>query len=147
MPAIPNLKPDLDFEGGLIGSFRRLTGRVKIIVYAKAAGDEAGLNLLRSAHSQIDSLEARAKSAASRDLLVTYNENWRVYQNSEGKVFEEPVLTQRSFTNKLKLNTLEVSDATTFSLWFDTADIFSGHSILVTFRDGIEGDCDTMLWG
>jgi len=147
MPSLPRLKPDPNFEGNLVGRFRRFTGSVKISVYAKAARDEAGMDLLRSAYSRIDALEMRAKLAAARDLLETYNESWRVYRNSEGQVFEDPVLTERSFPYKLNLNTLEVSDVSTVSLWFDTADIFDGHSILVTFRDGIDSDCDAKLWG
>jgi hypothetical protein len=150
MPKLPKLKPDPMFAGHLVGRFRTITGEVKISVRLEAANSEAGMELVRSSVAEIDSFERRAKSVAARDLLSVYEESWRVYKTVEDGVYktvEGRKLDESSFGKILRLASLEVTDPTTLCLWFDTKEIFGGHSILVTFHDGSDGSCDAQLWG
>lgn len=150
MPKLPKLKPEPMFAGHLVGRFRTFTGEVKISVRPEAANSEAGMELVRSSVAEIDSFERRAKSVAARDLLSVYEESWRVYETVEAgvrKTVEGRKLDESSFGNMLRLDVLEIIDPSTVCLWFETKEIFGDHSILVTFHDGVDGECEAQLWG
>jgi hypothetical protein len=48
---------------------------------------------------------------------------------------------------KLTPKTLEIYDSATVCIWIDTKDLFGGHRILVTLRDGGNECIDARLWG
>jgi hypothetical protein len=144
--AFPKLKPDEGIEGALCGTFRILTGPVRIFLPKAAANDEKAVALAKSAHHSFLRIERRAREYAADKLLETYHENWRAFAEGDGFV-QKPELSARSFAIKLTPMTLEIYDSVTVCIWFDTKDLFGGHRILVTLRDGGNECIDAQLWG
>lgn len=53
----------------------------------------------------------------------------------------------REYAAKLTPKTLEIYDSATVCIWIDTKDLFGGHRILLTLRDGGNECIDARLWG
>lgn len=151
MASFPRLKPDPEIDGAMKGGFRTFTGPVQLHLARKAADDTQAYQLAKTVCGQFSALEQRAKQCATESLLETYNDCWRIYerihQNGESETVENETLSARGFAMNLVTKALEISDSTSFCFWFDTKELFGGHGILVTFRDGINGPIDAALWG
>jgi hypothetical protein len=95
--------------------------------------------LARLAVSSLGTLEERAKNCAVEELLETYNECWREYNEWDGEKWldvSNPAIDSQQFKDLILLNTVYVDGNELFTLWFDDGGLFEGHSIEVTSFDG-----------
>lgn len=130
MRKLPKLKPDKDFPNDLVGHIRLFTGRVGVSVSITAETESEQLKYASESIQKLDDLSSKAKEAATSSLLATYNEDWRLPDSDP--------LSEHGFANRLRLKDVEFEKRPRISLWFDDSNMFGGHSILVTFQDGLE---------
>lgn len=101
----------------------------------------ASNELARMAVESMAEMEAKAKSIASAELLVTYNTSWRSYYEVQGdgslSDVENPEVNTDEFELALKLTTIIVTGGQSIDFYFEDGDLFGGHLILVTSFDGL----------
>lgn len=95
---------------------------------------------------------AKARSAASKEFLETYNDNWREFsvRRADGS-FEDvsnPTLTEAEFEQRLILDVVSIIGSDTVEFCYGDGELFSGHSIIVTSFDGTTfNDIHAALFG
>lgn len=100
------------------------------------------LDLAEKAVAALSELEAKAKLVAVRDLLTTYNEDWRHYgivgENGSSIEVHDPELSSAEFQARLGLKGVTVTGSANIELCFSDGGMFAGHSVMVTSFDGIQ---------
>jgi hypothetical protein len=77
----------------------------------------------------IHSFDEEARAKATKDLLGTYNDNWR---NED-----EPILSESEFKSKLLLTHIGFLGTTGIDMFYNDGELFGGHSIIPQSFDGI----------
>ena len=136
------LIPDADLPEILVGSIDWQDRQIVLRITPDSDPVEDCIRLAREAVGELSRISEAAKRTASDQLLATYNENWREYQelndSSEWILFSNPALSPKDFEAHLTLRSFEIVGADSLSLWFDDGDLFSGHSVVVDIHDGLE---------
>ena len=95
-----------------------------------------GLQMLAQAINKFESVYEVGVSAASRDYLGLYNENWKG---------ENPALSVEEFCKNLEVNQMWVDKECRYGFSLGTNDMFPGHAIRVSFDPSLE-QAETRLW-
>ena len=90
----------------------------------------------------LEDLDARARAIASRDLLETYNGDWRsnlqVLDDGSRWTVHDPELSDSEFRARLILSGVNVLGSTSIDVWFEDDGMFMGHSVYIRSSDGID---------
>lgn len=84
---------------------------------------EAILEIANEIHQKLRALDREAKSYAAKELLPTKNDFWL----NDG----EKEMSERTFIQMIKLESITVRDDGSYDFWYKDGDIFWGHSIEV----------------
>src|SRR6266487_2688850 len=106
------LNADSMKTGTLVGSVLYRGSSISLRLDADGSSLEACLELGRKAVLALESLDEKARAAASQSLLTIYNDDWREYQRADGEGgFEEvsdPALTGTEFASRISLRSLSI---------------------------------------
>lgn len=102
---------------------------------------EKVIRLAIRVYNDLGNYDEMSKNVISKDLLDTYNESWREYDemqsNGNYKPITKPVLSSEEFKSKFKLESLKIlGDSIEFN--YGESDLFAGHSIYVNSFDGLK---------
>ena len=121
-------------SGGVAANIPFLEGTVTIRIEPGESDLEPCLELARRLVSALPSFDLKGKSAASAELLDTYNDDWREYQMAEnGRMIDVtgPALSLSEFMGNLRLEWIAIEQPDAFQMGYNSGHLFSGHSILV----------------
>ncbi len=139
-PVLGQMDEDHQIKGRLVGHVSFENRNIELSVDPDGEPLEESLNTARTLSKSLISLDKKARSVASRDLLNEYNESWRRYSitSDDGTVkdVENPVLTPEAFEAKILLSSVDVSGKMLIFCYADQG-LFAGHSIFVEAFDGL----------
>lgn len=149
---LPELRECAAVPGSLIGQVLHRGRALDLRVVDDGEPLSQVLGFAEKAVAALSELEAKAKLVAVRDLLTTYNEDWRHYgivgENGSSIEVHDPELTSDQFQARLRLNGITVTGSTCLDLCFSDDRMFAGHSVFVTSTDGLQcANADATLFG
>jgi len=128
------LSKDAYLPNALNGTFAYSGRKISVCLISQKAQLPQCLALARAIVSEIAQIDERAKNAATDSMLEIYNENWRVYgeTDEDGETVEvsNPELTDEEFKSRLTLTNVSVHGDSSVSLSYDNDDLFWGHEIV-----------------
>ncbi len=138
---LESLKPDTGIPGTLTTSFFYKNVPVTLRIDPEETIEDA-LQAARNVLLRLTDLEQAARGIAARDLLKTYNENWRSYyeMQEDGSYIdvENPPLNSSQFQAAMSLTALCVTGPPDLTFYYCDGDMFAGHSIVVTAPGGAD---------
>jgi hypothetical protein len=145
------LSPSERFPEELEGAVLYRGNSVSISIDPDGEDILVSLSLARSVIAAISKYDAIARSAAAKDLLGAYNNNWREYEKATEKglvvAMSDPKLSGQEFADRLTLTSVRVL-GDTCELGYNDGGLFAGHWIFVTARDGAKfEDLSAQLFG
>ncbi len=126
-------------DGSFMGRFV-LSGRdVSVSVRADGGDIADALAFARTIASSFAEFDSAARHAAARSLLNTYNANWRDYSevglNGENVPVSRPRLGAEDFAEKLRLDSVRIMGDECCDFHYNAADLFWGHTVVMTSFD------------
>lgn len=130
------LSADPDFEGSLVGGLESHGGKVTLRIDPDGGSLESALVLARRVAGDLARTDVAGRAAAEQQLLVTYNENWRIYERmgEDRKIsrISDPELRPAEFRARLRLRHIEILGEESYDLTYDAGSLFAGHSVVVS---------------
>ncbi|MBK1856585.1 DUF2262 domain-containing protein [Verrucomicrobiaceae bacterium 5K15] len=146
------LKEDKHIAHMLIGTILHKYRKVKLTISLEGEALENCLEWAREAVGDLKRIDDLAKQAACEHLLPLYNENWREYEQSDGRgaweIISNPILTLDEIRSEFRLSTFQVEGVDSLCLWYSDGDLFGGHDVVVSSSERMNFDDLTVnLWG
>jgi hypothetical protein len=116
----------LVFDKGF-GQWMVDVGEVEFMIEAESA-----IPLARGLARDLEKVTAAAKKYACKKFLKLKNETWPD-EDDDGV---ETIINARAFQDRMGLQSVNVYEDGSSSLWFSDGDLFDGHSLEVRFRAG-----------
>lgn len=134
------LREDGSMPGTFSGKLTHAGTTIEFSLRTDSASLEECIGFAREAVKRLAQIDLAARKVAVRDLLETYNDGWREYQqaDAQGNVtnFSNPLLSADQFMAKLSLRSLGITGDELCSLGYGDAGLFWNHAIFVEFFDG-----------
>ena len=112
---------------------------------------EGSLDFARALVGSVQQHDRCARDVAALELLETYNDNWREYQEIEadGAAVDvsNPELSTEEFVQRLGLEAISIWGENRCELFYNDGGLFWGHSVVVTTRDAGATWIDAQLFG
>ena len=125
---------------------------VALTVDADGASIDTALALAARVAASLQQCDAAARDIIARDLLGTWHDAWREYDEPQDDGSLRPVthmpLDAATFKQRFVLESISVTGADGVALWYGDADLFWGHHVRVSTCAG--GDfcgADAQLMG
>lgn len=145
-------------DGSLIGSVMYLGREMEFRLQLDTVGlpDMADLPeclaFARTIVSNLGAIEEKARIAAARDFLESYNDSWRhtVTKDEWGAFVEtaKPELDAAQFGAKLSVSSLAIYNSDGVEVFLDDARMFGGHVLIVSFGSSLDPvDAQTEMFG
>src|SRR4051812_46946572 len=119
---LPELHNDPRIAGSLIGSLRFEAREVVLRIEPDDATMEQCLLSAARAVSGLQDIDRKARDVAARNLLSSYNENWRHYGRAtgDGTIVDvhDPELTASDFKIRLTMTCIEALGATCYTVFY-----------------------------
>ncbi|MDQ8209771.1 DUF2262 domain-containing protein [Coraliomargarita sp. SDUM461003] len=101
---------------------------------------------------ELKKFDDQSKSIIVKDLLETYNDNWRSYdeKQSDGsfETVTNPELLQDEFKDYFTLSEITVTGNEGIDIWYEDTGLFMGHGIFVQSLDGLDfSEAEAQLFG
>lgn len=134
----PLVEKDGVLRGGIVHNGRS----VSVTLDLDGEPRDGPLELARVVVSSLPETDRRAREAAATDLLSTYNEGWRHYQETaeDGQYIDvsQPILTVTEFSSRLELDSILVTGDEICELIYNDDGMFWGHSVVVSSFDAAQ---------
>lgn len=152
-----------EFDDAVLGKVREarngsrvatpmIAGReVRITIEVQGEDVQKSLDFARALVGSAQQHDRSARDVAAVDLLDTYNDNWREYQEieSDGAAVDvsNPELSAEEFVNRLILVAVHIWGENRCEFFYNDGGLFWGHSVVVTTRDAGATWTDAQLFG
>lgn len=138
---LPELHNDSRIPGSLTGTLQFDGREVVLRITPDDATIEQCLSSAVQALSALLDIDMKARDAAAKTLLSSYNENWRHYARTaeDGGIAEvdDPELSASDFKSRLTMTCLEALGTNCYTVHYDAGPMFAGHSVVITSFDGL----------
>jgi hypothetical protein len=136
-PVLGNVRTSAD--GSYIAKPTIAGSILKVTIDLDGEELEPCLQLARTLVRSAEKITLSARQTAARELLATYNDCWREYQEADesGQLVDvsKPRLSKRAFAERLTLQSARVSGGECCELFLDDGGLFWGHRVVVTTFD------------
>ena len=150
-----NLMPSDLLDNALEGGIGYCNRVVNVQLMDRCKKFTSAISIARQLVQDLARFDDLARTHATTNFLDLYNDTWREVDeiDESGELFSDPVLSEEAFRNKIKLESISINADDANEHWscdfvYDDGDLFAGHLIVVSPRDGLEfNDCYSDLVG
>ena len=119
-----------------------LSSTIDVIIDVEDKSIKQSLEITQQLISSIEKFDSLSKEILARDLLRSYNDSWRSYDETQEDGTEititNPALSEKDFMSNLALIQIIVADENCISMTYDDSDMFWGHQPTVTSYNGLD---------
>jgi hypothetical protein len=138
-PVADKLSALVPTQDGLKGSVQYKGHDIEISIDFDGCSTESTLVLARAIVTGLELNDGKCRRLIAEELLDAYNDGWRsgAAKQPDGsmRAFEYPKLDNAQFRERLTLSAIHVSGDETATLWYESGDLFWGHSLSITAFD------------
>lgn len=162
----PEASLDIELVHPVLGAVRRVQGssesfeariesngrEIRVSIELDSIPLDEVLLVAADACSKIEELIATAENTAVRDLIGSFNEGWKDYDEVQDdgsiKAVVKPRLSSDEFKARLLLDCVSVLGDSCIDVWFHDSGLFWGHSVHVSSLEGVNfSNAEAQIFG